>query len=86
MERTVFNPAQMELLEMMSFVDSPEALSQLKKVISDYFAKQAQEEIDRLWESGQLDENKVESFRNLDERTPYNSIERCKILHLILIA
>lgn len=71
MERTVFNPAQMELLEMMSFVDSPEALSQLKKVISDYFAKQAQKEIDRLWESGQLDENKVESFRNLHERTPY---------------
>lgn len=71
MERTVFNPAQMELLEMMSFVDSPEALSQLKKVISDYFAKQAQEKIDRLWESGQLDENKVESFRNLHERTPY---------------
>lgn len=71
MERTVFNPAQMELLEMMSFVDRPEALSQLKKVISDYFAKQAQEEIDRLWESGQLDENKVESFRNLHERTPY---------------
>lgn len=71
MERTIFNPARMELLEMMSFVDSPEALSQLKKVISDYFAKQAQEKIDRLWESGQLDEKKVESFRNLHERTPY---------------
>lgn len=71
MERTVFNPAQMELLEMMSFVDSPEAFSHLKKVISDYFAKQAQEGIDRLWESGQLDENKVESFHNLHECTPY---------------
>lgn len=62
MERTIFNPARMELLEMMSFVDSPEALSQLKKVISDYFAKQTQEKIDRLWESGQLDEKKWKVF------------------------
>lgn len=71
MEATVFNPAQMQLLEMMSFVNSPETLMQLKQVISDFFAKQAQEEIDRLWANGTLTEEKVESFRNLHERTPY---------------
>ena len=48
MNVTVFNPAQLQVLEMMSFVDSPEALAELKKAISDYFAKQAQKEIDRL--------------------------------------
>lgn len=72
MEATVFNPAQLQLLEMMSFVKSEKALDGLKQVISDYFASQAQVEIDRLWDEGFLTEEKVESFRNLHERTPYN--------------
>ena len=71
MKATVFNPAQMQLLEMMSFVKSDKALNGLKQAISDYFATQAQEEIDRLWEKGDLNEDKVEGFRNLHERTPY---------------
>ena len=69
--QTVFNQAQLELLDMMSFVKSPHMLSELMQVISDYFAKQAEEEIDRLWEDGNLNEDKVESFRHLHERTPY---------------
>lgn len=72
MQSTVFNNAQMELLDMMSFVDTPEMLAQLKQAISDFFARRAEEEIDRLWETGALDEQKVENFRNLHERTPYN--------------
>ena len=71
MKATVFNPAQMQLLEMMSFVKSDKALNGLKQAISDYFATQAQEEIDLLWEKGALNEDKVEGFRNLHERTPY---------------
>ena len=71
MEATIFNPAQLQLLEMMSFVKSKESLEELKQVISDHFANLAQKEIDRLWETGELNENKVESFRNLHERTAY---------------
>ena len=71
MEATVFNPAQMQLLEMMSFVKSDKALDGLKQAISDYFADQVQNEIDRLWENGDLNDEKVEGFRNLHERTPY---------------
>lgn len=68
---TLFNQAQIDLLDMMSFAQSPEALKQLKNVISDYFAGQAKKEIDRLWETGELNEEKVNSFRHLHERTPY---------------
>lgn len=71
MEATVFNPAQIQILEMMSFVKTPEMLGQLKQVISDFFVKQAQEEIDKMWAQGDLTEEKIESFRNLHERTPY---------------
>ena len=72
MEATVFNPAQIQLLEMMSFVKSKESLEELKQAISNHFAELAQKEIDRLWETGELNEERVESFRNLHERTPYN--------------
>ena len=67
----MFNPAQMQLLEMMSFVKSDRALDGLKQAISDYFAIQAQKEIDHMWETGALNEERVESFRHLHERTPY---------------
>ncbi len=66
------NPAQMQLLDMMSFVKTPEALKDLNKVISDYFASKADEEMDRMWKAGTLNEESIESFRNLHERTPYN--------------
>lgn len=39
--------------------------------VSDYFARRAQDEIDRMWASGELTNKKLESFRTLHERTPY---------------
>lgn len=66
-----FNPAQLEIIDMMSFVKSTQVLSQLKQSISDFFVKQAQDEIDRLWETGELNDDKIESFRQLHERTSY---------------
>ena len=72
MEATMLNAAQLQILDMMSFVKSDDTLQELKQLISDYFAQKAQAEIDRLWETGELNEEKVESFRHLHERTPYN--------------
>lgn len=71
METTVLNKAQMELLDMLSFVKDEHTLESLRQVISDFFANEAKKEIDRLWETGELNEEKVESFRHLHERTKY---------------
>ena len=71
MAATVFNEAQLELLRMMSVFNTPEAVTDLKQAISNYFAQKAEEEIGKLWEDGSLNETKVESFRSLHERTPY---------------
>lgn len=68
----LFNQAQLQLLDMMSFIKTPEALSDLNKAISDYFVKKADEEMSRMWDEGTLDKDKIESFRNLHERIPYN--------------
>lgn len=73
MNATVFNDAQVELLNMMAQVKSPDTLSELKQAISDFFAQKAEEEVQRLWATGALNEAKVESFRTLHERTPYRN-------------
>ena len=68
----IFTPGQLQILDMMSFVKTPEALDDLNLVISNYFAKKADEELDEMWNEGVLNEEKVESFRHLHERTPYH--------------
>ena len=71
-QTATFNQAQMQLLDMMSFVKTPEALSDLNKVISDYFARKADEEMNKLWDEGFLNDEKIELFRHLHERTLYH--------------
>ena len=44
----------------------------MKKVISDNFVQMADDELDRMWNEGTLNEERIESFRHLHERTPYN--------------
>lgn len=39
MKATIFNPAQMRILQMMSFLKTPEQLANLENAISQYFAK-----------------------------------------------
>ena len=55
----------------MQWVKSPEALTELKQTISDYFAKKAKAEIDKMWASGNMTQEKFNSFETLHERTPY---------------
>ena len=66
------NQAQLQILDMLSFIKTPEALRDLNKVISDYFVQMADAELDRMWNEGTLNEERIESFRHLHERTPYN--------------
>lgn len=71
MERTVFNKAQLEMLEIMANVRSEKELDELKHVISEYYAKRADEEMERLWESGQWNEHTLKDLSNAHYRTPY---------------
>lgn len=62
----------MQLLDMLSFIKTPEALQDLNRVISDYFAGKADAELNKMWNDNSLNEEKIENFRHLHERTPYN--------------
>lgn len=68
MAATVLNDAQIDILNMMQWVKSPETLADLKQAISAFFAKKAKEEIDAMWANGKMNETKFNSFENLHER------------------
>lgn len=70
-QSTVFNDAQLQLLGLMSHIKSEETLKELRLVVSQFFAQKAEEAISEMWADGTLNDEKVEGFRHLHERTPY---------------
>ena len=73
MAATVLNEAQLELLRMVSVFNTPEAVTDLKQAISNYFAQKAEEAIDRLWEDGILNQEKLDELRYKDLHAENNA-------------
>ena len=76
MERTVFNKAQLEMLDIMANVRSDEELDALKHAVSEYavsefYARRADEEMEKLWQSGQWNEQTLKELGSAHYRTPY---------------
>ena len=66
-----FNPVQLHLLEMFNFCKSEQSVTELKKILADYYANQVQQEADRLWDEGKLDGEAIERILEEHWRTPY---------------
>ena len=64
MEQTGFNPAQMKILQMMSYIKTPQELDNLENVLSQYFAKKVDEGIDELCDNGSITLDIIESWGN----------------------
>ena len=43
---------------MLAHIKTPEELEELSQVVSDYYARKAEEEMNRLWETGQWSKEK----------------------------
>ena len=71
MNQTSFNPAQLHLLKMLSFVKSEENLLEIKNLLATYFAQKIDAEMDALWEEGKIDTNTIEQWGKEHRRTPY---------------
>ena len=71
MEATVFNPTQLHLLKMFSYAKSEEALLEIKKALSVYFAQKVEEDMDALWDEGLWSQEKNEAVLEEHLRTPY---------------
>ena len=66
MEATVFNPAQVYLLQMFERIKTEEELLEIKKVLSDYFAKKMDAHLNRLWDEGILDQKRLDEINKMD--------------------
>ena len=71
MEAVTFSPAPMHLITLMSHIKSSVALDQLKDQLADFYARQIDEDMEKLWESGEWNEQKLQSLQNAHFRTSY---------------
>ncbi len=70
-DRTVFNEAQIALLNAFANLTSEEEVLLLKQAISEFFAKRADEEMEKLWESGEWSQQTLDDLKTAHYRTPY---------------
>ena len=73
MERTVFNAAQLQILDLLAYVESEDTLNEIKDMLSNYFAQKAEREIDKLWDNGQISNTIIEEWKHEHMRTPYKT-------------
>ncbi len=71
MEAITFSPVQVHIFNMVSHIKTAAGLEQLRKQLALFYAKQIDEEMDALWESGDLSEKKLQELRGSLFRTPY---------------
>lgn len=74
MERnTALNEAQMSILRLLGSMKTVDEVNELRQVICEYYARRVDEEVDKLWDSGQWDDEKNEAVLQEHLRTPYNA-------------
>lgn len=66
-ENKGLNKAQLHFLQTLQYIKTDEMLEELQQIVSDYYIKKAQEEVDRLWDEGVLGD----FLLNEHLRTPY---------------
>lgn len=72
METITFSPAQVHVFNLVSHIKSAFGLEQLRDQLAAFYAKQVDDEMDALWESGEWDEKRMNELRGSHFRTPYN--------------
>ncbi len=66
MEAAALNPTQMHLLKLFAFNKSEEYAREVQMVLMHYFQEKLDEESDHLWESGVLDQDRLNEIRHMD--------------------
>ena len=66
MAATVLNSTQVHLLQMFQVDDSQKGLEELKELLYSYYSKKMDESLNELWDSGVLDQKRLDEINNLD--------------------
>ena len=70
-QSTPFTPFQIEMLELVAKVTSEREMTDIRRMLGQYFAKRAEDAIDQLWDEGVLNESVIEGWKNEHMRPPY---------------
>lgn len=69
MAATVLNPVQQHLLKMFAFDGSEDRLMEVKEVLTKYFSQKLDARLNELWDSGALNQERLDALRGTDLRT-----------------
>lgn len=72
---TALNEAQMSILRLLGSMKTVEEVDELRQVICDYYARRVDDEVDKLWDTGQWDDEKNEAVLEEHLRTPYKNAQ-----------
>lgn len=62
---------QIQMLELVSHVQSEQEMNDIRRILAQYFAKKAENEIDKLWDEGIINDKVIEGWKVEHMRTPY---------------
>ena len=71
MQLNTMNEAQMMILESFAGARDEQELNALMDVLRNFYVSRLEDEIQRLWDNGTLDQQALDSLRNEHLRTPY---------------
>ncbi len=74
METTILNPAQIMILESFASAKSQEEMDELMDMLRNFYAKKMDRELERLWDEGLLNQEKLDELREQHLRTPYKPL------------
>ena len=63
MVEITFSPAQVHVFNLVSHIKTSMGLDQLREQLAAFYAKQVDDEMDALWESGQWSDEKLKELR-----------------------
>lgn len=66
MAATVLNSTQVHFLQMFQVDDSQQGLEELKELLYSYYSKKMDESLNELWDSGVLDQKRLDEINNMD--------------------
>lgn len=66
-----FNQAQRDVLNVVSLLKSDEDVKALRKVLIDFVNNRLQQELDKLWDSDEWSEEKLQQMSKENLRTHY---------------
>lgn len=74
METIVLNSAQIMILESFASARSQEEIDDLMDMLRNFYAKRLDKELERLWDEGVLNQEKLDELSGQHLRTPYRPL------------